>query len=77
MTKQLYLYTTSHCHLCELAHALILQAADSFELSLIDIADDETLLAEYGIRIPVLKRIDSNAELNWPFNLVDITKFLI
>ena len=76
MTKQLYLYSTSHCHLCELAYALILQAADASNVSLIDIADDEVLLEKYGLRIPVLKRIDSNAELNWPFNLVDITIFL-
>ena len=76
MTKQLYLYSTSHCHLCELAHALILQAADSSNIKLIEIADDKALLAEYGLRIPVLSRIDTNAELNWPFNLVDITILL-
>lgn len=76
MTKQLYLYSTSHCHLCELAYALILQAADPSSVKLIEIADDKALLAEYGLRIPVLKRVDTNAELNWPFNLVDITVFL-
>ena len=76
MTKQLYLYSTAHCHLCELGYALILQAADPSNVSLIDIADDEVLLAEYGLRIPVLKRIDTNAELTWPFNSVDIAVFL-
>lgn len=76
MTKQLYLYSTSHCHLCELAYVLILQAADPSNVNLIEIADDKVLLAEYGLRIPVLKRIDTNAELNWPFNLVDIAVFL-
>jgi hypothetical protein len=77
MTKQLYLYSTSHCHLCDLAHTLIMQVSDSIEVTLIDIADDEALLAEYGLRIPVLKRTDTNTELNWPFNLADISKFLI
>ena len=76
MTKQLYLYSTSHCHLCELAYALILQASDPNNVKLIEIADDKALLTEYGLRIPVLKRVDTNAELNWPFNLVDITVFL-
>ena len=76
MTKQLYLYSTAYCHLCELAYALILQAADPSNVSLIEIADDEVLLAEYGLRIPVLKRIDTNAELTWPFNSVDIAVFL-
>ena len=68
MTKQLYLYSTSYCHLCELAYALILQAADPNNVKLIEIADDTALLAEYGLRIPVLKRVDTNAELNWPFS---------
>ena len=76
MTKQLFLYSTSHCHLCELGYALILQTAVPGNVSLIDIADDEVLLAEYGMRIPVLKRIDTNAELTWPFNEVDIAVFL-
>ena len=76
MTKQLYLYSTSHCHLCELAYALILQVADPSNVNIIEIADDKVLLENYGLRIPVLKRVDTNAELNWPFNLVDITVFL-
>ena len=40
MTKQLYLYSTSHCHLCELAYVLILQAADPSNIKLIEIADE-------------------------------------
>jgi hypothetical protein len=76
MSKQLILYSISHCHLCELAHVLIMQGADFIDVNLVDIADDEGLLAEYGLRIPVLKRIDTDAELNWPFNLDEITAFL-
>ena len=76
MTEQLYLYSTSHCHLCELAYALILQAAGPSNVNLIEIADDKALLAEYGLRIPVLRRIDTNTELNWPFTLADISGFL-
>ncbi len=76
MIKQLYLYSTSHCHLCELAYALISQAADPSNINVIEIADDKVLLAEYSLRIPVLRRIDTNAELNWPFSLADINVFL-
>ena len=76
MIKQLYLYSTSHCHLCELAYALISQAAEPSNINIIEIADDKLLLAEYSLRIPVLRRADTYAELNWPFNLVDITIFL-
>ena len=59
-----------------LSYTLILQATDLSNVNLIEIADDKALLAEYGLQIPVLKRVDTNAELNWPFNLVDITVFL-
>jgi hypothetical protein len=76
MTKQLILYSTAHCHLCELAHSLLMNFIDEFALEIIDIAEDETLLDEYSLRIPVLQRIDTKIELNWPFNTADINKFL-
>jgi glutaredoxin 2 len=76
MNKHLILYSTTHCHLCELAHALVMQANGEIDLKVIDIADDDDLLAQYGVRIPVLQRLDTQAELNWPFNADDILKFL-
>ena len=76
MIKQLTLYSTSNCHLCELAYALLMPLADGFKLTVIDIADDEALLAQYGLRIPVLHRNDSKTELNWPFNQADIVEYL-
>ena len=76
MMKQLTLYSTSHCHLCELAHTHLLHFPDGFKLEVIDIADDEALLAQYGLRIPVLRRNDSKTELDWPFNLSDVVEFL-
>ena len=76
MTKKIYLYSTSHCHLCKLAYTLILQAADPSNVNLIEIADDKTILAAYGKRTRVLLRVDTNTKLNWPFNLVEIAFFL-
>jgi hypothetical protein len=76
MIKQLTLYSTSHCHLCELACSLVMPLADGFKLEVIDIADDEALLKQYGLRIPVFQRDDSKTELNWPFNKADIVEFL-
>lgn len=76
MMKPLTLYSTSHCHLCELAHALLLAMTDKLTLKIVDIAEDEALLAQYGLRIPVLHRQDTKAELNWPFALCDIQDFL-
>jgi hypothetical protein len=42
----------------------------------IDIVDDDTLINQYGTRIPVLKRDDTQLELNWPFSLNDLQKFI-
>lgn len=68
------LYTTSACHLCELAEALLEEAKLTAES--IEIANEDALVLRYGIRIPVLKRLDTEAELNWPFTAQDILQFL-
>lgn len=74
--KNLYLYSTSHCHLCETAHALMMQLGIVNKLKIVEIADDERLLARYGLKIPVLQRQDTLAELCWPFSEADIVKFI-
>ena len=52
---QLWLYTTQGCHLCENLHALVHQLVDQpITLTLIEISEDDDLMARYGIRIPVL-----------------------
>ena len=76
MIKQLTLYSTSNCHLCELAYALLMPLAEGFKLAVVDITDDEALLSKYGLCIPVLHRNDSKTELNWPFNQSNIVEFL-
>lgn len=76
MSRQLNLYSTSHCHLCELAYSLVTQPSNNIEVTLIEIAENETLLARYGSRIPVLQRRDTQAELDWPFNEISIREFL-
>ncbi len=75
MPKELYLYSTSHCHLCELAELLLIESTEKL-VEVIEIANDDQLLSQYGLRIPVLKRLDTNAELGWPFNSNDIALFL-
>ena len=72
----LKLYTTSHCHLCESALELALQQLTSAQLELIDIAESEQLLTLYGTRIPVLQRLDTLAELGWPFSAHELNAFL-
>ena len=72
------LYQTLGCHLCE--EALVVMNAsrglDGVVLQSIDIADDDGLLARYGTRIPVLHRVDTGAELDWPFTSEEVARFL-
>ncbi len=74
--KHLYLFTTSYCHLCETAYQLVAQIMDTDNLEVVEISDDAFLLARYGLKIPVLQRKDTQAELNWPFTTADIIQFL-
>lgn len=76
MVKQLILYSTSHCHLCDLAHTLATQTSEQIEVHVIDIADDDSLFQQYGLLIPVLQRKDTQKELHWPFSTIDVDAFL-
>lgn len=76
--EPLILYSTVGCHLCELALELaapILENAN-YQLQQQDIADSDELIDRYGIRIPVLRRPEKNSELNWPFDIDQLTSFL-
>ncbi|MCY1400258.1 hypothetical protein D9M71_153340 [compost metagenome] len=46
------------------------------QVELIDIADEEQWFEAYSLRIPVLRRIDTGAELNWPFDAEEVVAFL-
>ena len=45
-------------------------------VELVDIADDESWFEAYSLRIPVLRRIDTEAELDWPFDSEQVVAFL-
>ena len=68
------LYGTACCHLCEEAQAILRERG--IQADHVDIADDDELLEKYGIRIPVLKRVDTGAELGWPFDAAAVSRFL-
>ncbi len=53
-----------------------LQMQGIIALTEVDIADYEELLKTYGVRIPVLRRQDNDAELDWPFGLEEVESFL-
>ena len=71
----LALYTTCGCHLCEQAEVLLQHWAT--QIDVIEIANDTELLDRYGVRIPVLRRIDSGKELDWPFDTTGIEALLV
>ena len=75
---QLVLYTTSHCHLCEQALALLINLKEQHAINWLtkEISDDDDLIEKYGITIPVIQRMDNQAELNWPFTVDDIVMLI-
>ena len=75
---RILLYTTLGCHLCEQAEEILHSVSHSHNISvqLIEIGDDDALVAEYGIRIPVLKFPDES-ELGWPFTEADVETLIM
>ena len=74
--SQLILYYTEFCHLCDEAESLMLAAGLSETYQKIDIVDDPELLERYEIYIPVIKRVDNQRELFWPFKQQELAAFL-
>ncbi len=70
----LVLYTTSGCHLCEQAEALVRR--QTARVGTVEIIDDAELLERYGVRIPVLRRLDTGNELDWPFDAAEVQRLL-
>lgn len=68
------LLTTTGCHLCEQAEAMVLRVAPQAEIRRIDIAEYDELLERWAERIPVLRY--GNSELCWPFSLLDVQAML-
>ncbi len=74
----LELLGTLGCHLCEEAEASIGEALQrtpaTFQLTLVEIADDPDLMEAFGLQIPVLRWRER--QLNWPFTADDVAAFL-
>jgi hypothetical protein len=75
MTR-LVVYSTPGCHLCEQAEALLRQVAGAPAWHCVDVAGDDGLLERYGVRIPVVRRAGDGAELDWPFDLEALRRFV-
>lgn len=73
------LYSTWGCHLCEEAEALIHAAGLADQLQVLDIIDDEQLLARFRVHIPVLAGADlqgNESLLYWPFDVATLQLWL-
>jgi len=68
------LYGTPFCHLCAEAEAILRRAG--FPAIKIDITENQDLFEKYSLRMPVLQRIDNDAELAWPFDADAVSRFL-
>ena len=77
MLPECQLFGTLGCHLCEIAEAEIMPLVErGLLVELVDITDPEDLTDAYGLRIPVLRRVDTGAELDWPFDGDQVAAFL-
>ena len=72
--QKIIFFTTYGCHLCEKVEQMFSQYLSvhsdkiNFELEVFDIIDDEEIMQNYRIRIPVLMNKNSQKELAWPFD---------
>jgi len=75
MTKYAF-YTTEGCHLCEQAWALVIAQDLVNQMMQVEIIHDEADIARYGIRIPVIKNNNTDKEIGWPFDLIELAHFI-
>ncbi len=74
----LVLFGTSACHLCELAQEMLENYRENcaeIQYTHSDISECDELFQQYGLKIPVLRR-DDGLELNWPFCVDELARFL-
>lgn len=68
------LLTTLGCHLCDQALELVNRATPQLQVVLVDIAEEDAMIEQYGELIPVLRK--GQQELRWPFSLLDVRSFV-
>ncbi|MDM7857460.1 glutaredoxin family protein [Thiopseudomonas acetoxidans] len=72
------LFSTLGCHLCDEAEAILapLLSVLPLQIEWVDIIEKEEWVERYGIHIPVVMRLDTQAELYWPFTTEQAYAFL-
>ncbi|MFC6635548.1 glutaredoxin family protein [Microbulbifer taiwanensis] len=78
MSRELILYTTLGCGLCEKAKVEIWPQLQEFQLRLreVDIAEDPQLLERFSLRIPVVGLGDPDDVCPWPFDSAQLDGWL-
>lgn len=73
MSHHILLYSKPGCHLCEIAHQLLLGLHREFELTieLVDISQDPSLYDKYWDKIPVII-VDNQTTLAAPIRVADV-----
>lgn len=75
----LTLYTGEGCHLCDLARDILDEVlegkAGSAAYKVVSITGNDTLMAAYGERIPLVKN-GAGQEKGWPFTAGQIRKMV-
>ncbi|MBD1553241.1 glutaredoxin family protein [Pseudomonas typographi] len=78
MLAECKLYIVTGHPLCSLAEDMLMDWVERAGLlvELVDITEQPLPLAQWSSRVPVLERVDTGAQLPWPFDLEDIEHFL-
>lgn len=75
--REVLLYTRTGCHLCDDAHAVLLQARERypFTLTLVDVDSAPELVQQYGECVPVVL-VDGTLRFRGRVNPVLLTRLL-
>jgi hypothetical protein len=71
--EPLILYSRADCHLCDNVITMLDQTGIPWRP--VDIDGDRALSEKYGLKIPVLLRPDTGAELSFPFDEDSLLRF--
>ncbi len=76
VAMRLKLYQRDDCPLCDEALA-VLAAARVPDFDSVWIDDDDVLEARYGARVPVLRDDGCDEEMDWPFDVGKLQRWLL
>ena len=76
--KELILYSTDACHLCEQSLFILKNIPQLVDIRLVvvDISESKTLFEQFGERIPVIKLKGQTRDLGWPSSALDVKQYL-